>query len=151
MRGSVIVLQKSLLIIALLSASATTAATPTEHGWLCVGEQASGFSFVPQQSRWIASLFHADHKYLVRNVKPGDSRGSLTDSIWGVQRFGDLKGHYCGDFDIGFLDCETQFGRFRFNKPTLRFQVEQTFGYLAPYPPEGADTPNIEIGSCSAI
>ena len=131
----------AVLILILISTSAPLNA---EELYLCVPDQATGFSFDESLHRWKSvNLVAEDVKFIIRRVASSQSAISI----------GSTKSNYeeCRS-NIGFVSSnETYFkcifGEFLFNRTTGRFIRTYTAGYI-----DGHDnkenTPAILIGRC---
>ncbi len=122
--------------------------------YLCVAEQAAGFSYDKATKEWKNATFKASSKYLI----------SKADGTWGafqVTRIGDDSPFiFCkSDFnEASFLLCSAglaAIGDFNFNKTNGRYLYSSPFGYYNVLPEannitdENSDTPFLEIGKCS--
>jgi hypothetical protein len=123
------------------------------ESWLCIADQATGFSFNSVSKKWADARFDvADRRYLI--VSEDDEKYPYM-----VKRFGkpDSLPMLCDAFAAEtFLHCRGLAGNFRFNQKTLRYIHTYDVGYINPTPglndmTEGEDTPFMEIGRCSKI
>jgi hypothetical protein len=128
----------------MLVLSAPAAAQPTGQ-WLCISDQATGFTF--ESGKWRPTNFKAGDRYIIR-------RSKLKGVAWEVQNFGskDIWPVATCDEDFNsykFLFCHG-FYEFKFNAASNRFLKAYLLGYYT-NTREGEDTPSIEIGTCSEI
>ena len=102
-------------------------------------------------------------KYVIKLPVKGDGApsGAYT-AVMAVYEVGktdpyEVVGFCDKDFnDQGYLFCQGAGENFNFNRQTLRFLHSFPFGYIEPpknsfWGPEGAATPFLEIGTCSAL
>lgn len=140
---------KPILFVVLL----LTATSAWAESYLCISDQAAGFSFNKGQKKWSATTFQANNKYIIKRPPTG------TNIEWFVTKFGsnDFATAFCArDFeDSGVLFC-AGLRDFKFNKKNMRFLSTYSIGYFSDSPDsewskEGGDTPSMEIGTCSLI
>jgi len=144
MRSAVIL---GVILIAVLPNSSALA---KDDSYLCVAEDAVGFSFNKTSKKWERANFKAEDKYLV-------SKSSEASKGWEVKKIGESSATPCeGGFDEnGFLTC-IELLDFRMNNKSLRYMVIHRYGYVVKEYPrgkfeEGSITPYIEIGKCSPL
>jgi hypothetical protein len=123
------------------------------QSWVCVADQAAGFTFNRAANEWRSSVIPATEKFLV-------TRSDRPNFKWAVKPVGaDTPVALCGaDFsDQGYLVCEG-FELFRFNRKNLRFVSVHLHGYFSDSVPgvksefpEGEVTPKMAIGKCSQL
>lgn len=146
-------MRKATILAVSLSVIASPASAET---WLCLAEKATGFGYDAASKEWKSADFGtARDRYI---VKPSPNK----EWVYEVRRFGTattlLPDAWCkADFAAGtFLHCTGVLAEFKFNRKTGRFLKSYLAGYWS-YAPgvnatqEGADTPTIEIGTCSAV
>jgi hypothetical protein len=140
-------------VAALMSPTALRAET-----WLCIVENATGFSFDSRTKKWEPMHFNVDNRrYVVKKTTD-------TKHPWEVRKFGpqsSLADAWCeeGFNEAGFLHCSGLGGKFVLNRHTGRFQAYFTGSYVSFNPKssyeifrsDGGDTPFIAIGNCSVI
>jgi hypothetical protein len=132
--------------------------------YLCIVDQATGFSFDKKSKLWKPTNFAAGQKYVLKRVPNGalDKYNAVIaggdHAVWGVWEFGDetFAVAFCADDVIsnGYLWCRGGSAVIvNFNLQSLRFQRTYTGFYASDLsvPEEHADTPVIEIGKCTAI
>lgn len=134
-------MMKKLFYLLLLSISSTVYA----EAYLCVGDQATGFSFNTSTKEWSQTKFNVkDAKYIL-------SKGS---EKWEWKKIGEKNGIECDSSfsEYGYMNCES-FTKIQFNKKTLRYISTYTIGYvnIGITRKEGNDTSSIEIGKCSSM
>ena len=119
--------------------------------YLCVAEQAAGFSYDKATKEWKNATFKVSSKWLV-------SKADGTKYAFQVTEVGKTRPSFrCeSDFDeYGYLSCSGTIGRFNFNRKNGRFLTSYPIGYYNVLPgingitDEGSDTPSLEIGKCS--
>jgi hypothetical protein len=143
-----------LVAIALMSSSALS-----QDRYLCVPELATGFSFNKQTKRWSQGSFKIEEKFIVRKATSEDATWNAQNAPWVVMKLGQkIPTAWCkAGFDGDNLLCDG-FEVFKFNKSNLRFLSGYIAGYWADdlsgkyeMNAEGANTPMIQIGRCSAL
>ena len=159
------------LLLGLITALPAASAAPPTGPFLCIVEQATGFAFDRQSKSWHAANFRAGQKLIVKN---GTDR-ALNERVpmlkvgeWAVWDFGDDSEpeYFCtSDFsEVGVLSCEgarVLDVRFGLNIRNHRFISDSPYGFMqaglpgylgadGKPPPEGSNTPSIEIGTCAA-
>ena len=135
--------------------------------WLCVSEKATGFAY--RSGTWSQTNFRPDYKYLIRPLDEVSTGGRTGNEDYGVYQFGEAypvffctQSFYEGfpdksDTPAGYIYCSSMTGFFSFNMYNLRFTHAYRGGYSVVVPKinnildEGADTPLIEIGTCSPL
>jgi hypothetical protein len=135
---------KAYLVLLLLSASATVGG---EERYICVADNAVGFSYEPRTGKWGEADFIVDHKYVISQAQDGRHEW-MVNTVSGVKVV-----VTCGDgFYREFLNCDDsllQSHFFRFNKKRMRFISTSISGYHNDAGPSLRETPNMEIGTCS--
>ena len=115
--------------------------------YLCVAEQAAGFSYDKEKKEWKTTTFGVRSKYVVSKAEGAKHAFEVTEIGKTVPSF------YCeSDFDrLGFLRCPNALGEFKFNKDNGRYLSSYLAGYydMLSEEHEGSDTPYLEIGKCS--
>lgn len=125
-----------LLLLALVSLPHGSASAAN---YMCASDQLVGFSFDKERKEWRQIDSKPTEKYL---VIPGKESGVY----WQVFKLGeDHASSWCTRDDPNYLLCDG-YAFFRMNRSTLRFLRAYTFGFWSP--PEGRDTPTMEIGQC---
>lgn len=129
----------------------------TKEQYLCVGEQAAGFSYDKNSKQWTSAKFGNTGKYVI-------SRSTGAKAAFEITEVGDsYSSGWCKeDFsDGGVLYCDLIYGVFRFNKTNGRFIQTHFFGYVEvgqaqTFSQRGdvvidsnANTPYMQIGKCS--
>lgn len=123
--------------------------------YLCVAEEAAGMRYV-DGSGWTAGALRSRSKYLVAREKRGE-----INLGWRVTPFGESLVLFpsCEEnsFDSGrtvacghFLPFSV-FGNFVLNRNNKRFMRVYWGTYLGGDARAGADTPYLEIGTCTAL
>jgi hypothetical protein len=161
--------QALLLLVATVAVPTGFCRAGEPDNWLCITDQAAGFSYDQGSHRWIAAIFKPENKkYVVRPTRPEDMdyqhdfNNGFNDSVpykpttkWSIAEIGDNFGFSCsGDFnEKGFLLCTTGLWDVMFGKNTLRFQIYYKFGYItgSSERDDNNDTPSVEIGRCTPI
>lgn len=150
------------LAIACSICACLVGAAPAPTTYLCVGEQATGFSMDQRSHKWKADAFRP-REYVIKLPVKGDGAPSgASTAVLAVYEIGnsdpfDATAFCDKDFnDEGFLFCQGLGDDFKFNRQTLRFLRSFPFGYIDPpknsfWGPEGSATPFLEIGTCSAL
>ena len=122
------------------------------ESYVCVEDQATGFSFNTTQKVWEKSGFHTDRKYL---VKPNSDTSLQLQGKWIVSQIGHRAPIAWSESDFtsaGELRFKGPFGEFAMNKKNLRFVTTYIIGYWTNwFPDEGEFTPFISIGTCSVL
>ena len=142
------------------------AATTPEGPYLCIVEQATGFSFDKKTKSWKQTNFAPGEKYILKRVENktlGDTDKGIAGSPraeWGVWEFGFyLFGDaFCAADvdDNGYLWCHGSVDNvFNISLHSGRFLRTYTGLYAvddpSAYSDEHADKPVIEIGKCTAL
>jgi hypothetical protein len=140
------------------------AGTGPDGPFLCIVEQATGFSFDKQSKSWKQTNFAPVEKFVLKRVKNNTLEGvnkqiaSSPRAAWGVWEFGfDAFGSaFCAADvdDHGFLWCRGVQSIFNVNLLSGRFLRTYTGFYASDpsrFPDDRADTPVIEIGKCTAL
>ena len=123
----------------------SSALSEDERGWICVGEFATGFSYV-EGSGWRASGFKPE-TYIVKKPDVNDIKGVRGDVYWVVKKLDDNTArHFCQEDGKLYLYCEGIYGTFAINKENRRFQHVYPIGYLQDW---RRDNPLILIGKCT--
>lgn len=131
---------------------ATSGFAETSNGFLCVGEQATGF--IKNAGEWKLTSFSLS-KYVVVKPTPKDkerfARVGLPSTEWVLKYVGSdfaLKG--CVKVPIG-MNCGD--GDFILDEKTLRFVHADTVAYLKEMklPKDLSPTASLEIGTCSVF
>jgi hypothetical protein len=115
------------------------------QAYLCIADQAVGFTYDKNLSAWKSTFFGVkDERYFLK----------LKDKHWRWSKLGSSVESACNDFtSAGTIGCVGT-EEVLFNRTTLRYQLYYPFGYIAQMTFEsfeGSDTPYIEIGRCSAM
>lgn len=139
------------LLFALTFFIVMTPALAKNNSYLCVPEDAVGFSFDKATKKWRHANFIAERKYLL-SKHSGEKRG------WEVKVIGDSFGTGCerGFNEVGFIECNGLID-FTMNNRSLRYIIVHKYGYVvAEYSnhelfKEGSLTPYLEIGKCSPL
>jgi hypothetical protein len=172
--GKDIVKRIAALFLGLVAALPAGSVAPPTGPFLCIVEQATGFTFDGQTKSWRQTSFSAGEKLILKRTDqtlheamPGVS--IPVGGVWAVWHFGDERWpqYICkSDFsEVGVLWCESSGvldGRFGLNIRNHRFITDSSYGYIqagmpgyrgADYKPlpEGSNTPSIEIGTCAAL
>ena len=131
-----------------------SAQNPRPGSYLCITDQVSGFAFDAQSSKWVATTFVANQRFILRRVRD-DDQDRYMNSKWTLSEFGQRSPMLFCRNDISnethILSCDSYF-LLMFNYDTLRFQLIYPIGYVNPAPNhEGEDTPAIQIGKCSPL
>lgn len=157
-------------MLALLGVSTlaiTYPVTASADGWLCIADQATGFSFHEDTRSWEISKFNVEgRRYIIRHLTD-DERAGYEQSMdkngeihpplkWGFLKVGEQFPEPCfidkldeyNNLICGFTPTVQQLW---FNQKTLRFQHVYLAGYVSPGKVEGGDTPSIDIGKCSPM
>lgn len=140
-------LRMSMLTLVFLAG--TSAALAQSDSFLCVAENAVGFSFNKSTKEWERANFKSEDKYVVS--KSSDKRKG-----WEVKKIGESIGAECaeGFNEHGFINCNG-FMDFQMNRISLRYIMVHKYGYVVKeYSDdglfkEGSLTPYLEIGKCS--
>lgn len=140
------------------------AATRPTGPYLCIVDQATGFSFDRKAKQWKPTNFAAGNKYVLKRVPNGalDKVNAVMagsdHAVWGVWEFGHetFAVAFCADDVIsnGYLWCRGGSAVIaNFNLQSLRFQRTYTGFYASDLsePEDHADQPVIEIGKCASI
>jgi hypothetical protein len=166
-RGMTHILPRALvsLVLTLPTSLPVGAGTGPDGPFLCIVEQATGFSFNKQSKSWKQTNFSAGEKYVLKRVKNDTVEGAANLAInggphaaWGVWEFGEsLFGTaFCGADvdDHGYLWCHGVESIVNFNLNSHRFLRTYTGTYVSDpsqFPDDHADSPVIEIGKCTAL
>jgi len=143
------------ILLAVLMLSSTSACA---ESYLCIADQAAGFSFNKGQKKWSATTFNATEKFIIKR-QSAEQKIFYKNAAWVVTRFGSSSGLLANcekDFnDVGMLFCEG-IVNFHFNKKNMRFLSTFAIGYVSYIPgdellDEGKNTPSMNIGACSLI
>lgn len=113
--------------------------------YLCIADKATGFSFNKAKKTWETTQFDvSEDKYLL----------TQKDDQWSWTKVGEKYGAVCdkGFTSAGYFRCD-YFEIIYMNRNNLRFQKTYPYGYPndADTEKEGASTPSVEIGRCSAM
>jgi hypothetical protein len=150
-------------ILILVAAFPVRAGTGPDGPFLCIVEQATGFSFDKQSKSWNRTTFAAGEKYVLKRVENGTLDGvnqtihGGPHAAWGVWKFGEsLFGTEFCDADVNnsYLWCRGIESIFNVNLKSGRFLRTYAGAYVSDpseFPDEHADTPVIEIGKCTAL
>ena len=122
----------------------TSAPLNAEERYLCVPDQAAGFSFDESLGRWKSvNLIAEDVKYIISRIASSKNALSIVSAGAYNEECRSNKGF--GNNNEAYFECI--YGEFRFNKNTGRFIRTYTTGYI-----DGMDnkenTPAILIGRC---
>lgn len=138
----------SIMLAMALTVSIKADDTDTER-YLCIAEQATGFKFDKSTNRWRSTDFQVEHKFII---------SSDDSDLYTIHEFRTkILTFPCEVYKNGFLTCRISGGQVRFNKKTMRFIHTMVNGYVGAgleiiegfIMTEGADTPGIQIGTCS--
>lgn len=131
---------------------ATSAVAQASNGFLCVGEQSTGF--IMKGKEWKSTSFSVS-KYVVVNATPKDkerfARAGVPSTEWALKYVGlDIALTGCVKVPIG-MNCGD--GDFILNEKTLRFVNTNSISYLTEMKlPKGiSPTASLEIGTCSVF
>ncbi|UVT20337.1 MAG: hypothetical protein H8K03_21645 [Nitrospira sp.] len=125
--------------------------------YLCISEQATGFSYDKNGKQWNSATFGNTSKYVLA------SSSTSSDNAFQITIVGDSfpQGWCRESFDSkGYLYCDMHWGDFRFNKASGRFIKTYLFGYIdvgqerlgrGKITDEATESPRMEIGKCSAF
>src|SRR5690242_3286203 len=108
-------------LLALLVASPAVA----QESWLCVGENATGFTFNKNAKKWEAGK-QVVNRYEFRRVRGGDA--NVANDVKWILLLSDDSSLVTScniDFDSDLIFC----GYFYFNKMNHRFQIAFLHGY----------------------
>jgi len=151
---------KLLLAVALAMFSTNSEAADREkpkEQFLCVSEQAAGFSYDKNSKQWASTKFSSTEKYVI-------SKSTGAKAAFEITEVGDkYSSGWCkeGFSSEGILYCELLYGVFRFNKTNGRFIRTHLFGYVEVGQAQifsergdvvidsNANTPYMQIGKCS--
>ena len=134
----------SVTVLAVLWVLAS-ASVYAEERYMCVPDQAAGFSFDQNSSRWKSVNLQAEkERYIISGETLTDSSLSIVSAGANYDECRSDKGF--SNTNEAYFECI--FGEFIFNKNTGRFLRTYTAGYI-----DGLDnnqnTPAILIGRCS--
>lgn len=143
--------------VSLLLLIQATAELPRDR-WLCTGQAATGFAFDRSSRTWGPTTFKPDGRFTIAAVP---MKAQTPPFQWVIAPEGRavIEGGLCGSvFQADtFLHCSGFGGRFTFNRRSQRYMHWFPGGY-ASYAPgvnditdEKADTPYIEIGTCTRL
>jgi len=118
--------------------------------YICISEEAVGFSFNKTLKQWKGQVSKAIEKYIVS--KSSDSKGWKVKNIGELSEFTEMN---CGDGfnESGYINCESFGSNFRMYKKTFRYIFWHPRGYITPdlAGEEGNVMPFMEIGKCSSF
>ena len=121
--------------------------------YICTSEKTIGFKYNKTSKEWQAASF-SEHKYVIS--KPEDAKAEfVVTEIGSSYPLATCK--YPIQKEYGWLNCESGFSDFRFNKINGRFMRSFMSGYISVLPSingqtdETSDTPSMEIGKCSSF
>ena len=143
---------KSLALAALLLLAASANA---QNSFVCAADHSVGLKFDKTTKRWKPAIFNASDKYLITRANEIQRKQGQR---WEIRTIGsDSPSFTCKEefTERGILTCEG-FGEFVFNKKSNRFLTSYMMGYVYDGPDhpfgieEGADTPSLTAGRCSA-
>ncbi len=131
---------------------ATSGFAEASNGFLCVGEQSTGFA--RKAGEWKLTSFSVG-KYVVVNATQKDKEHLASVGIpsteWVLKYVGiEMAVKRCVKVPIG-MNCGD--GDFVLNEKTLRFVYTDTIAYLTEMklPKDISPTANLEIGTCSVF
>jgi hypothetical protein len=124
--------------------------------YLCVAEQSTGFKYDKSTKAWRQAKLNKTQRYKIRRPRLEDF---LTEPMaWAVVQNNDPVARFgCkNEINYGFLDCSGPgTAQYMFNFRTMRYTSAFLYGYvnsgLPKSPDERAETPYIEIGTCSIV
>ncbi|HFD31884.1 MAG TPA: hypothetical protein ENJ28_04110 [Gammaproteobacteria bacterium] len=138
-----------IILLALLFATPVMAA----DSYLCIAEQAAGFSYDKKSKKWKSTIFDTQDKIILK--KPANEKN------YKIFHHGETESAsecWAGFNKTGFIYCnKNEIGKdFTMNIETLRFQYINTVGYVVnmniiKQGREGNFTPFMQIGKCSKI
>lgn len=143
--------------VALLLMAQSTVNIPSDR-WLCTSQTATGFFYDRSNRAWKPTTFKPEGRFIVAAIP---MKGEMAPFQWVIAPEGEavIMGGFCGKtFSAGtFLHCSGLGGTFSFNQRSQRYSHYFPGGYVA-YAPgvndltdETADTPFLEIGTCSRL
>lgn len=137
-------------------AAAYANAAPSDS-YICVADHSVGFSYNKSTREWGPTTFKTTEKLLIARATPDEKKRGFS---WMIKELGsDFPSFGCKDdfTDRGSLSCKG-FGDFMFNQRNGRYLSTYMIGYvgdrLGPETSigeEGANTPAMTVGKCSAI
>jgi len=146
-----------LILMGLVSPSYGQDAARTDEKterYLCIGEQTAGFKYNQRRQEWLATIFKADKKYIIREANKKEENMLFQNNKYVVVEHGGevLDIFYCEDYsESGYLECTGWggIGNFLFYNKSLHFMVRFYGTYLPNIIDEGGDTPYMQIGKCT--
>ncbi len=140
------------LVFAVTLLIATSGFAEASNGFLCVGEQATGF--IKKTGEWKLTSFSLS-KYVVVKATPKDNerfaRAGFPSTEWVLKYVGtDFAFKGCVKVPIG-MNCGN--GDFILDEKMLRFVSTDTISYLKEMklPKDISPTASLEIGTCSVF
>lgn len=121
----------------------TAAASAADARWICVADLSTGFKYM--DGHWQIVTFNvAKHRYIISQ--------DATETYHFIQ-VGESVGTECalGAYAANYIYCATGFDRATINTQTLRFSYSYFAGYVQGVDSDSADTPMVEIGTCSPL
>jgi hypothetical protein len=136
-------------LLGLLPLLTNSSLAQSTTSYLCIPDKASGFAYNRSSHQWESAQFNVTG---IKHILKKDTKGWIWIDF-GRPSWPPLA--YCeGPSENGFISCRGGY-IVDFNIKNLRYLSVFTGGYvygnLPPYTDEGADTPNIEIGTCSLL
>jgi hypothetical protein len=126
--------------------------------WLCTGQAATGFEYDQASHSWRPTKFKPDGRFIIAAL-PVKSKTASFQWVIAPEGKAPIEGGFCGsEFAADtFLHCSGLGGTFTFNRRSQRYIHYSHGGYVS-YAPgvnditdESADTPFIEIGTCTKL
>lgn len=122
--------------------------------YLCVADRAAGFWY-SEGSGWSPGALRTEAKYLVAKTRLGDMELGWKVNVFGSSffPFGSCKQNDMAPMMVacGHSTPFSVFGTFHFNQRTNRFMRVYPALYLNGDDRPSADTPYIEVGTCSTL
>jgi len=140
-------MKRESFVVLVLVLTLTSAPLNAGDRYLCVPQQAAGFSFDESLSRWKSiNLVAEDVTFIISKVTSSRSALAIVSAESNNEECRSKQGFV--NTNEAYFECV--FGEFRFNKSTGRFLRTYTAGYT-----DGLDnqenTPAIVIGRCSSF
>lgn len=138
------------VLAGMVAAGAAQAQGAGAQQWLCVTEQATGYSYSADRKRWEVARFDISSlKYIVKRADP---LNASYGAVWIFVRVGDTHASsFCGkDFFADQISCDVN-SYAQFNSKTLRFQRIYASGFVSGEGETTPETPIYEIGRCSPL
>lgn len=116
-----------------------------EEQYLCIEDQATGYTYKKNTDSWKKSSFVAGKKFLVKTTKK-DSKDYMTATIFGQS----VPEYQCHNKLRNDFRCADNYGHFIFNENNLKFIMSYVVGYTDGEK-SSSDTPTISIGTCTPL